>query len=195
MMWFLQIMQVLLPLATSVNIKFSNKMALIRQILLFLELIQEHLQPLKLVSMGPFTTIDTSPPSGTFSGTLTAEVVGQGSINVRFSNDTGVSGSVNNVGVGDIFIISGQSNASGRGNTLNNYTHATLKAGLFDNDDTWKELADATDSNSGQTDGVSSDGIAKGSPWPLIYWQIMGYQLLLYQRLKEEQLLYNGNQM
>ncbi len=122
---------------------------------------------------GPYATIDASPTGGTYSGTLPAQAAGQGMLLVRFVNDTGISSSVANVGVGDIFIISGQSNASGRGNTLNSYSHPTLKAGLFGNDDNWKELADATDSNSGQVDGVSSDGIAKGSPWPIVATSIM----------------------
>ena len=124
---------------------------------------------------GAYATIDAAPSGGTFSGTLSAQSVGQGGLDVRFTNDTGVTDSTANVGIGDIFIVSGQSNASGRGTTLNSYSHATLKAGLFGNDDNWKELADAVDSNSGQVDSVSSDS-ASGSPWPLIATQILADQ-------------------
>ena len=120
-------------------------------------------------------TIDANGP-GTFSGTLANQSQGQGTLNVRFSNDILVSNSIENVGIGDIFIIAGQSNASGRGLTLNNYSHGSLKASLFGNDDTWKELTDKVDDNSGQVDGVSSDGIAKGSPWPLVATSIMQSQ-------------------
>ncbi|WP_111706335.1 sialate O-acetylesterase [Lutibacter citreus] len=120
-----------------------------------------------------FVTIDSSPAGNTFSGTLNNQATGQGILTVRFTNETTISSNINNVGIGDIFIIAGQSNASGRGNTLNNYSHASLKATLFGNDDNWKELADEVDSNAGQIDGVSSDGIAKGTPWPLIATDIM----------------------
>ncbi|SEH05265.1 Uncharacterised protein [Candidatus Venteria ishoeyi] len=104
---------------------------------------------------------------------MSNQSVGQGSLIVRFTNETTVSDIVDNVGIGDIFIIAGQSNASGRGNTLNNYTHGSLKATLFGNDDTWKNLEDATDNNANQVDAVSSDPIVGGSPWPLIATYIM----------------------
>jgi len=54
--------------------------------------------------------IDTSPSGWTFSGTLLSQNQGQGTLIVRHSNDTSLSWSVDNVGIGDIFIISGQSN-------------------------------------------------------------------------------------
>jgi len=122
-------------------------------------------------------TIDANPSSGTFSGDFPGALVGQGTLSVRFVNDTEASYTVNNIGVGDIFIISGQSNASGRGFNEQTYTHPTLKASLFGNDDTWKELADPTDSDIGQIDSVSTDNISGsldgGSPWPLVATQIM----------------------
>ena len=80
------------------------------------------------------------------------------------------------MGVGDIFIIAGQSNASGRGLTLNSYSHPSLKAALFGNDDVWKELADGVDDKLGQVDLVSFDFYTKGSPWPLIATNIMESQ-------------------
>lgn len=52
---------------------------------------------------------------------------------------------------------------SGRGNNNQIQTHATLRAGLFGNDYTWKVLADPYDSNSGKVDGVSSEAQAAGS--------------------------------
>jgi hypothetical protein len=113
--------------------------------------------------------------TGTFSGTLVAQSQGQGLLEVRFSNDTFIINSIANVGIGDIYIIAGQSNASGRGITYNNYTHASLKAAQFGNNDTWSELQDAVDSNSGQIDNISSDN-AKGSPWPLIATSILASQ-------------------
>lgn len=113
---------------------------------------------------------------GTFSGTLVNQSEGQGLLEVRFSNEILIVDTVSDVGIGDIYIIAGQSNASGRGLNLNNYTHGSLKASLFGNNDTWVELTDAVDSNSGQIDNVSSDGIAAGSPWPLIATSILASQ-------------------
>lgn len=109
----------------------------------------------------------------TFSGTLVNQSQGQGTLEVRFSNDPLIESSIEYVGVGDIFIIAGQSNASGRGVTLNTYSHPSLKAGLFGNDDVWKELSDASDSHIDQVDEVSIDYIAAGSVWPLIATDIM----------------------
>jgi hypothetical protein len=114
--------------------------------------------------------------STTFSGTLLDQSQGQGTLEVRFSNDFLIEDSIEYVGVGDIFIIAGQSNASGRGLTLNSYSHPSLKAALFGNDDVWKELADGVDDKLGQVDLVSFDFYTKGSPWPLIATNIMESQ-------------------
>jgi len=114
---------------------------------------------------------------GTFSGLLTNQSQGQGILEVRYSNDFSIFDTVEFVGVGDIFIIAGQSNASGRGFTLNTYSHPTLKAGLFGNDDLWKELADKVDDSTNQVDPISSDGsMPRGTPWPLLATSIMQNQ-------------------
>ena len=121
----------------------------------------------------PFMTIDANPAGGRFSGILFNQNMGQGTLSVRFANNTETMNSINNVGIGDIFVIAGQSNASGRGNTLNTYSHSSLKASLFGNDDVWKELKDATDRSSGQVDKISSDNTAGGSAWPLVATSIL----------------------
>ncbi|WP_298545568.1 sialate O-acetylesterase [uncultured Aquimarina sp.] len=113
---------------------------------------------------------------GTFSGSLKNQNQGQGTLWVRFSDNISVTIPVRNVGIGDIYVIAGQSNASGRGETYNSYAHPILKAIVFGNDYTWKELTDPVDSNVGQIDHVSSDGAAKGSPWPFIATRIMQSQ-------------------
>lgn len=113
---------------------------------------------------------------GTFSGILANQFQGQGLLEVRFSDTVNITDTVQYVGIGDIFIIAGQSNASGRGTTLNTYTHERLKASLFGNDDLWKELIDKVDDDNGQIDSVSSDAIAGGSPWPLVASRIMESQ-------------------
>jgi hypothetical protein len=85
------------------------------------------------------------------------------------ANQTGVTASAAYVGIGDVLVIAGQSNASGRGTNSQSYSHATLKASLFGNDYTWRELADPTDSITNQGDAISKEtSQAGGSLWPLL---------------------------
>lgn len=125
---------------------------------------------------GEYGVIDASPSGGSFSGTLATQSQGQGTLTVRFANDTSVSTAISYVGIGDVFVVGGQSNASGRGTNNQSYSHATLKACLLGNDYAWKELADPTDSNTGQVDAVSDDAAAAGSCWPLLATSIMSDQ-------------------
>jgi hypothetical protein len=70
---------------------------------------------------------------------------------------------------GNVFLIAGQSNASGRGTNSQSWSHATLTPWLFDNAYTFRILADPTDSAIGQVDAVSNDSSeAAGSVWPLV---------------------------
>ncbi len=72
---------------------------------------------------------------------------------------------------GDLYVIAGQSNAMGFGE-MQKYFHKYLKASLFGNDYTWKELRDPVDSPVGQIDDVSFDN-PLGSIWPLLATNIM----------------------
>jgi hypothetical protein len=98
---------------------------------------------------------------------------GQGTILARAARRHSVSVNVPYVGVGDIYVIAGQSNASGRGKRLNYAVHPVLKAGLFGNDDHWGRLVDPTDRATGQVDKVSRDFDAAGSIWPLVASRLM----------------------
>lgn len=123
---------------------------------------------------GAWATIDASPAAGSYSGTLSNQAPGQGTLEVRFTNETDTTSSRTLVGVGDIFVCAGQSNMSGRGTSNQSYSHATLKACLFGNDYTWKELSDPYDSATSQTDAVSSDaGVVAGSFIPLLATELM----------------------
>lgn len=122
---------------------------------------------------GAYAVIDASPSGGTFSGTLSTQSAGQGTLTVRFSNATSVTDTSAYIGIGDIFIIGGQSNACGRGNSNKSYSHATLKATMFGNDYNWKELSDPVDAVTNQVDSVSDDGSALGSVWPLIATSVL----------------------
>lgn len=130
---------------------------------------------------GTYTTIVASPNGGTFSGTLSNQPAGQGTLTVRYTNDNSVSVAKSYIGIGDVFVIAGQSNASGKGFNNQTYSHATLKAGMFGNDDNWKELADPVDIDTNQVDAVSDDptipGVyPRGSIWPGIATLFMADQ-------------------
>lgn len=124
---------------------------------------------------GAYTTIDAAPTGGSFSGTLSNQAAGQGTLTVRFKNDTTISHSHVYVGIGDIFVIAGQSNASGRATNNQVYSHATLKATLLQNSDTWGDLIDPTDHPFGETVHTASDivGVPKGSIWPPLATSVM----------------------
>jgi hypothetical protein len=93
---------------------------------------------------------------------------GQATLEVRSAARPSVSRWIPYVGVGDIFVVAGQSNASGRGWQQSRYSAPLLRAGLFGNDDRWKDLRDPVDSPAGQVDKVSLDVHAAGSVWPLV---------------------------
>jgi len=60
-----------------------------------------------------WTSIDASPTGGTFSGTISTPTGGPFTAEVRFSNDTGVTDEgTNGWLLGDVIMISGQSNAA-----------------------------------------------------------------------------------
>lgn len=107
---------------------------------------------------GAWATIDASPTGGTFSGTLSAQAAGQGALTVRFTNDTDVNDSIADVGIGDVWLILGQSNANAWYDNNQSYTHATLKATKWERDGTgWEEYLDPS--------GYITTG---GSVWPLV---------------------------
>lgn len=103
--------------------------------------------------------------NGTFSGMLENQQQGQGALEVRLAESPDVIAAVPYVGIGDVFVIAGQSNASGRGDHPQIASHDWLKAALFGNDYQWHELTDPSDSNAGQVDLVSIDLEAGGSVW------------------------------
>jgi len=114
---------------------------------------------------GAYATIDASPTGGTFSGTLSSQTEGQGALTVRFTNDTSVLDTHDTFGIGDVFLIIGQSNASGQFNANNSYSHASLTASVIDeNDSEWRDCTDPTD---------TAETTPKGSCWPILATQIM----------------------
>ncbi len=132
---------------------------------------------------GSWTTIDATPSGGTYSATLSNQSGGQGALEVRFSNATSITASQNYIGVGDVYVIAGDSNASGVGSNLQTYSHATLKAAMYKNYNGWGELVDPTDSSTGQYAArasydtqVTDASTNRGSIWPLLATKIMADQ-------------------
>lgn len=117
---------------------------------------------------GGYSTIATSV-SGTFSGTLSAQTVAEGTLNVRLVGTSDVT-NIANVALGEVLIVAGQSNASGF--VTNNQTYSgTARGSLFSNDYVWEALTDPTDDPDGQLDRISADTSnqgGKGSVWPLL---------------------------
>lgn len=66
---------------------------------------------------GTWTTLVASPAGGVFDANVTLTGPGQGALEVRLSNAAGVIASLANVGVGDVYIVGGQSNHVGMANT------------------------------------------------------------------------------
>ena len=81
---------------------------------------------------GAYQTIVSSPSGGVYSGKLTGQKTGQGTLSVRFTNAPEIVRTITTVGIGDIFIVYGQSNSDGRG-ALHTYTSPStgMKASLF----------------------------------------------------------------
>lgn len=123
---------------------------------------------------GDWTTIGTVSGKS-FSGTLSGQSAGVGALQVRLVSDTSINATIDNIGIGDVFVIAGQSNASGYTSAAaQTWSHVSLFAGLFGNDYEWRLLADPVDNPSGQVDTVSLDEPAiNGSYWPLLTQYIL----------------------
>jgi hypothetical protein len=105
---------------------------------------------------------------GAFRAALANQTAGQGTLIVRLKG-TAYQDTVNYIGIGDIFMIAGQSNAVGSYTNAQSYSHATLKAGLFKNSYQWHELADHTDDATGAIDVISANAPSyAGSAWPVL---------------------------
>ena len=114
----------------------------------------------------PWTTASVGR-GGAFTVRLRDCPGGQGTLRVRAAARPSVARSVRYVGVGDIFVVAGQSNASGRAYAASSYS-GRVRASMFGNDDLWKALRDPVDSPARQVDRVSADPRAGGSVWPLV---------------------------
>lgn len=106
---------------------------------------------------GAWTTLVASPSGGTFSTSVTLPV-GQGSFEVRFSNDTSVTASSSYVTVGDVFIVAGQSNHAGRSAEKVDHVFTTYQVPKLGRDGVWKQLTESTTVAGSFDEGASAAG-------------------------------------
>jgi hypothetical protein len=121
---------------------------------------------------GGFTTIDASPGGGTYSGTLSAQDVGNGDLVIRYTNDNSVTMTQANVAIGAKFLVWGQSNFSGRATNAQTYT---ATAGLFHKytvtNNTWEIGADPFDTatNSGSVFPLIANHLVNNKNIPIAF--------------------------
>lgn len=106
---------------------------------------------------GAWTTLVASPSGGTFSTNVLLPV-GQGSFEVRFSNDTAVTASSAYVTVGDVFIVAGQSNHAGRAPNKVDPVFTTYHVPKLGRDGVWKQLTESTTVTGSFDEGTSAAG-------------------------------------
>lgn len=114
---------------------------------------------------GAWTTICATPTGGSYSGTLTNCPMGQGNLEVRFANAHAVTSSKALIGVGDIYVVSGQSNNRGQANAAIQPANVNSTAVQMDASGTWVALIEVANSSVGNYLGALATKIdAKGIP-------------------------------
>ncbi|MCU0660004.1 MAG: InlB B-repeat-containing protein [Candidatus Pacebacteria bacterium] len=110
---------------------------------------------------GAYTVIDAAPTGLAWSGILSNQGVGQGRLSVRCTNDITAEDGVDDIGIGDVYIVAGQSNAEGNALIAQQYTTvaptATVFPTVYTESDVWKIGNDDTD-----------PGGNAGSVWPIV---------------------------
>ncbi len=121
---------------------------------------------------GTWTEIDASPAAGAFSGTLASQAAGQGAVEVRFSNATGITDSVADVGIGEVFAVFGQSNAVCLATNPQSWSapasYSHFKPGAVKLNGDWAILADHPFDTTEE-----SAAVGKGSCYPRLATQLM----------------------
>jgi hypothetical protein len=107
--------------------------------------------------------MEVNPANGSFAGRLANLPAGQGTLEVRFRDNPAVIWRQRYVGIGDVFLVAGQSNAEGRITSPQFYNHERLRAGVFDQFNRWREAYDPTDSSFTNQYSV----------WPLLATRLM----------------------
>lgn len=105
---------------------------------------------------GPWQTLDAASDDGKFSGSIVGRT-GQGKLEVRCAGQPDAVTAVEPVAVGDLFLVTGQSNADGRGSVNVTLADTNPFVGVKYQGDRWSRGDDPSD-NSGK----------HASPWPIV---------------------------
>lgn len=85
---------------------------------------------------GAYATIDAAPAGNAYSGTLANQAAGQGTLTVRFTNDTAVTATQTFVTLTDVFVLGGDSRADGRLTSTQTYS-GVGRMPCYRQDDAW----------------------------------------------------------
>jgi Carbohydrate esterase, sialic acid-specific acetylesterase len=105
---------------------------------------------------GPWQTLDAATEEGRFTGTIAGHT-GQGKLEVRSASHPDSVTVVEPVAVGDLFLVTGQSNADGRGSVNVTLADANPFVGVKYQGETWSRGGDPSD-----------DSGKYASPWPIV---------------------------
>ncbi len=106
---------------------------------------------------GPWQTLGAASDEGKFSGSIAGRT-GQGKLEVRCAGRPDAVTAVEPVAVGDLFLVTGQSNADGRGSVNVTLADTNPFVGVKYQGDRWSRGDDPSD-NSGE----------HASPWPIVF--------------------------
>lgn len=130
---------------------------------------------------GSWVNINATIINGTFSGILTAQTPGaHGDLEVRWVNNTSVTHKVF-VGLGDVFVIVGDSCAEGQSGVtpFQQHGHATLKCYVYRQDHfwgRWREIDSLANMSPRQGVDSSVPHSNRSTHWPLLVRHIMDSQ-------------------
>lgn len=105
---------------------------------------------------GGWHPLDTVTKNGTFRGTIAGRT-GQGKLEVRIASHPDSVALVEPVSVGDLFLVTGQSNADGRGGSNVSLTDTNPFMGVKYQGNQWS-----------RGDDPSDDSGKHASPWPIV---------------------------
>lgn len=106
---------------------------------------------------GAWATIATVTGDGSQSGTLPNQAAGRGTLEVREVATPANNDTVANFGIGNLYLVCGDSIAEGRLTNAQNHDLVANQPSVYKQDDTWAEANDPTDT-----------GTLNGSNWPLL---------------------------
>lgn len=121
---------------------------------------------------GTWGTLVTAPSGGVFDTTVVLQGLNQGPLEVRFADETDVFASLDAVGVGDVYIVAGQSNHVGGG--FGDYvppsppvSNPGWKGTIYAKNGSWRENVETPaltfSSTEGAVYGVQGSGSTSGS--------------------------------